>query len=171
MIRIAVGRQRRTRFGTPEAWHGSDRRRRPSFETPEACMVRNAGGVYGSKRRRRVWFETPEACMVRNAGGVACNSLGCKPQDVHPVIEPRRGGTNRNVLRHAKAPCRPSRARNIFLLADPGVCTPGYYVPPLQGSIPRIAIPPRFTRQSHLRKRIVRQTRLHATEEASGTHP
>jgi len=58
--------------------------------------------------------------MVRNAGGVACNSLGCKPQDVHPVIEPRRGGTNRNVLRHAKAPCRPSRARNIFLLADLG---------------------------------------------------
>ena len=58
--------------------------------------------------------------MVRNAGGVVCNSLGCKPQDVHPVIEPRRGGTNRNVLRHAKAPCRPSRARNIFLLADLG---------------------------------------------------
>jgi hypothetical protein len=147
MIRIAVGRQRRTRFGTPEAWHGSDRRRRPSFETPEACMVRNAGGV-------------------------ACNSLGCKPQVARPPgnrtpegwHEPQRAPS-------CESPVSPLQGSKHFFACRPGVCTPGYYVPPLQGSIPRIAIPPRFTRQSHLRKRIVRQTRLHATEEASGTHP
>ena len=157
-------------------WHDSNRRRPPKADT-----VRNAGGVawfrppeawHGSDRRRRPSFETPEACMVRNAGGVACNSLGCKPQVARPPgnrtpegwHEPQRAPS-------CESPVSPLQGSKHFFACRPGVCTPGYYVPPLQGSIPRIAIPPRFTRQSHLRKRIVRQTRLHATEEASGTHP
>jgi hypothetical protein len=37
------------------------RRRRPSFESLKASMVRNEGDGRGSERRRRVWFETPEA--------------------------------------------------------------------------------------------------------------
>ena len=41
-----------------------------------------AGGVAWSPE---AWHGRRRRGMVRNAGGVACNSLGCKPQDDHPV--------------------------------------------------------------------------------------
>ena len=93
-------------------------------------MARNARGV--------AW--SPEACMVRNAGGVACNSLGCKRQDVHPVNRTPEGGTNQCTV-HV-APMSPLRGSKHRFANRPGVCTPGYFIPPLQGSIPCITIPP-----------------------------
>ena len=52
--------------------------------------------------------------------------------------EPRRGDTYRNVFQHASIPVAPP-GLGFLVCWQPGVGTPGYFIPPFLGLEPAIA--------------------------------